>query len=310
MRELAAIALWLALGAAGSLRAEEPASPPPAPAAKPPVVVPWGTVGRDGGTVQRLWFALTGDTRPGECDETDRYPTETITSIAKAMKSLHVQFALDLGDHMFVCNHSVRDAQIQMGNYMGAIAQGPSTFWMTMGNHECGHIRKWGGCMPGMPPDANFDAYMAALRRPMPWYAVDVKTSQGLARFVFVADDAWCPAQAEWLERVLADADVNARYTIIARHHPVGDNREAFRLSANVILRHKYSLILTAHLHTYRHDEGSLGGRTAIVGVGGGPSDSPPGFATVLQNKDGTLTFVMRAISGNPVGQPWTVGPQ
>ena len=310
LRSLAAAALSILLGAAHAARADGPSAPPPAPPGAPPVVVPWGTVGRDGGTVQRLWFALTGDTRPGGCDETSDYPTETITSIARAMKSLHVQFALDLGDHMYVCNGSAEDARQQMQSYMGAIAQGPEVFWMTMGNHECGHLRKWGGCMPGMPPDANFDAYMAALKRPMPWYAVDVKTSQGLARFVFVADDAWCPAQRDWLERVLADADVNARYTIIARHHPVDDNREAFRQSAGVILRHKYSLILTAHLHTYRHDPGTLGGRTAIVGVGGGPSDSPPGFATVLQNKDGTLTFVMRDLAGNPVGEPWSVAPQ
>ncbi len=278
------------------------------PAAPP--VVPWGAVAREGGTVQRLWFAVTGDTRPGDCDETDRYPTETITTIARAMKGLHVQFGLDLGDHMFVCDGSAAAARTQMQNYMGAIAQGPSTFWMTMGNHECGHLRKWGGCTPGTPGDANFDAYMQALGRPMPWYAIDVRTSQGLARFVFVADDAWCEAQRDWLERVLADADAHARYTIVLRHHPMSGPRAGYGDIAQAILRHKYTLILTAHLHTYRHDPGELSGRTAIVGVGGGPSDSPPGFGTVLQNKDGTLTFVMRDLAGNPVGEPWTVAPQ
>src|SRR5207237_2519631 len=29
---------------------------------------PAGSVGPDGGTVDRLWFATTGDTRPGNCD--------------------------------------------------------------------------------------------------------------------------------------------------------------------------------------------------------------------------------------------------
>jgi Calcineurin-like phosphoesterase len=279
-------------------------------ASPPPVVVPWGNVNRDGGTVQRLWFGLTGDTRPGDCDDTAHYPSPAIDQIARSMKALHLQFGLDLGDHMFVCNGSIDEAKIQMGEYMSAIAQGPQTFWMTMGNHECGHLREWGVCLPGLGPDANFDVYMAALRRPVPWYSTDVATSQGLARFIFVADDAWCREQAEWLENLLTDSDKNARYTIVARHHPMEGGRSGRHPVVKMILRHKYSLLLTAHEHTYQHDPDSLGGRAVIVGVGGGPSESPPGFATVLQNKDGTLSFVMRDIDGNPVGEPWTVPPQ
>ena len=327
----AGLALLCALAACAEVRAEAlPAAPdggpPPSaaqaatalapaaaaatdPHAVPPMVVPWGAVGRDGGTVQRLWFALTGDTRPGDCDDTAGYPTEAITQIARSMKALHVQFGLDLGDHMFVCHGSVPDARTQMGNYMNAIAQGPATFWMTLGNHECGNLRKWGGCMPGAE-DVNFATYMAALKRPLPWYSTDVQTSQGLARFVFIADDSWSVEQAEWAERTLADADLHARYTIVARHHPMEGGRSGAGAIVETILRHKYSLLLTGHLHTYEHDERRLGGRSVILGVGGGPSEKPPGFATVLQNKDGTLTFVMRDLSGNPVGASWSVGPQ
>jgi hypothetical protein len=276
----------------------------------PPVAVPLGNVGRDGGTVQRLFFALTGDTRPGGCDDTAHYPSTAIEQIARSMKALHVQFALDLGDHMFVCNGSVEEAKVQMGEYMSAIAQGPSTFWMTMGNHECGHLREWGVCLPGLGADANFDVYMSALHRPVPWYSTDVQTSNGLARFIFIADDAWCVEQAEWLDKLLTDSDKNAKYTIIARHHPMQGPRSGHHPVVQIILRHKYSLLLTAHDHTYKHDPDSFGGRSVTVGVGGGPSASPPGFATVLQNKDGTLSFVMRDIDGNPVGEPWTVPPQ
>ncbi len=287
-----------------------PPPPPLAPDAGPPsVVVPWGTVGREGGTVQRLFFGLTGDTRPGRCDETERYPAATIAQIARSMKALHVQFGLDLGDHMFVCNGSAEEARVQMADYMAGLAQGPSTFWMTMGNHECGHLYRGGPCFPG-DGDANFTAYMSALARPRAWYATDVHTSLGLARFVFVADDSWDTAQATWLERVLADADINARYTIVARHHPVEGDKTGSPQIVSMILRHKYSLVLTAHLHTYEHDADSHNGRTVVVGVGGGPSQVPPGFATVLQNKDATLTFVMRDVDGNPVGEPWSVPPQ
>ena len=31
---------------------------------------------------------------------------------------------------------------------------------------------------------------------------------------------------------------------------------------------------------------------------------------TVLQEKDGNLTLLMRDVAGNPVGSPWSVPPQ
>jgi len=83
--------------------------------------------------VDRLWFATTGDTRPAECDQTNAYPKAAIAQIAAAMKALRVQFTLDLGDHMYVCNQSDAEARQQMGFYMEAIAQGPSVWWMTIG---------------------------------------------------------------------------------------------------------------------------------------------------------------------------------
>src|SRR5690242_17176784 len=66
--------------------------------------VPTGSVGADGGTADRLWFATTGDTRPYGCDLTEQYPKAAIAQIATAMKALRVQFTLDLGDHMYVCS--------------------------------------------------------------------------------------------------------------------------------------------------------------------------------------------------------------
>ena len=107
------------------------------PGTPDPGAVPSGTVGGGGGTVDRLWFATTGDTRPAECDQTNAYPKAAIAQIAAAMKTLRVQFTLDLGDHMFVCNQSDAEARQQMGFYMNAIAQGPSTWWMTMGSAVC-----------------------------------------------------------------------------------------------------------------------------------------------------------------------------
>src|SRR5215475_3168992 len=58
------------------------------PGTPDPGAVPWGSVGADGGTVERLWFATTGDTRPPDCDQTNAYPKEAIGQIASAMRAL------------------------------------------------------------------------------------------------------------------------------------------------------------------------------------------------------------------------------
>ena len=279
--------------------------PPPAGDAGTPDPgnVPAGSIGLDGGSVDKLWFATTGDTRPGSCDATDQYPKETFARIAQSMKALKVQFALDLGDHMFVCNGSVPEAQQQMGYYMAGVAQGPSPFFMTMGNHECGSY----SCLPGST-DANFTTYLVALNRHLPWYSFDVHTAQGLARFVIIADDSWNAEQSAWLESTLADADRKARYTIVSRHHPVTGSRSGSPELVATIERHRYSLILTAHDHSYSHGT-DHGGRAAIIGIGGAGYNAP-GFGTILQGDDGKLNFVLRDANGNPTGTPWSVPPQ
>src|SRR5262249_50631177 len=70
-------------------------------------------VGYDGGSVDLLDFAITGDTRPGTCDDVSHYPTETIHSEALQMGALGVQFAVDLGDHMYSCFNIAQSAKAQ-----------------------------------------------------------------------------------------------------------------------------------------------------------------------------------------------------
>ena len=271
-------------------------------------VVPSGTVGLDGGTVDRLWFATTGDTRPHNCDDTANYPKAAIAQIAAAMKALRVQFTVDLGDHMYVCNGDDAEASTQMGYYMTGIASGPSTWWMTMGNHECGNNKAPYACFTSGAHDANFAAYMTALKRPLPYYFIDVRTGSGLARFVLIADDSWDATQSDWLSSTLAYADAHAKYTVVARHHPVQGTRIGAAEILNILQAHKASLILTAHNHDYEHDTTTWSGRSTVVGLGG--AGYTWGFATVLQNTDDTLTFVQRDANGNPIGAPWSVSPQ
>lgn len=270
--------------------------------------VPTGSVGLDGGTVDRLYFATTGDTRPRNCDDTLNYPKAAIAQIATAMKALRVQFTVDLGDHMYVCNGSDSEAVTQMGFYMDAITAGPSTWWMTMGNHECGSNRYPYSCFVGAAHDANFAAYMTALKRSLPYYLTDVQTGSGLARFVMIADDSWDATQSAWLSSALSYADAHAKYTIVARHHPVQGTRTGDSEILSILQAHKETLLLTAHNHDYEHDTTTWSGRSTVVGLGG--AGNGWGFATVLQNADDSLTFVERDANGNPIGVPWSVSPQ
>ena len=47
-----------------------------------------GTVGPDGGTVSRLYFAVVGDTRPAVIDDTGHYPSAVINHIFQEINAL------------------------------------------------------------------------------------------------------------------------------------------------------------------------------------------------------------------------------
>jgi hypothetical protein len=72
----------------------------------------------NGGAVDLFDFTVTGDTRPPVCDLTFLYPKEIIRAEVPQMSALAPQFALDLGDHMFVCTESVERANAQMQLYV------------------------------------------------------------------------------------------------------------------------------------------------------------------------------------------------
>jgi len=115
-------------------------------------------VGPQGGSVTLLHFGLTGDTRPPSCNATSDYPSAIIDGIADAFQTKRMQFALDLGDHMFVCDYALATAQAQMQLYTDATARYSGTWFMTMGNHECSHSP----CL-STSKNANYVAFMDAL---------------------------------------------------------------------------------------------------------------------------------------------------
>ena len=87
-----------------------------------------------------------------------------------------------------------------------------------------------------------------------------------------------------------------------------GSTRTGAAEILSILQQHKYTLLLTAHNHDYEHDVSTWSGRSTVVGLGG--AGGRWGFGTVLQNLDGTLTFVERDANGNPIGTPWSVSPQ
>ncbi len=271
--------------------------------------VPNTGVGPHGGSVTLLHFGVSGDTRPPSCEDTQGYPTMVINGIANQFKTRNAQFAIDLGDHMYVCNDDLSTALAQMSLFMKAVHLYGATWFLTEGNHEC-----WKGpCLAGSQ-NANYVAFMQALApiAQRPYYSFSVNTSHGLATFVVVADNSWDNLQAAWLDQTLAAADANAKYTIVARHHPEGDTSVATNQDIMTIIRnHKFALFLAGHDHLYKHMK-TDNGRDLVLGNSGAPliaGGTFYGYGVVDQLDDGRLQVTVWDLTNNAPVDSWAVGP-
>jgi hypothetical protein len=281
-------------------------------------------VGPKGGSVTLLHFAATGDTRPGASTNAQNvatYPTQVIDQIAKDFATAGAQFVVDLGDHMNNWQDATT-AQQQMTFYQQAMALYPGQWFLTMGNHECDTTSEV--CIPFTGQAGynagNFTTFLGAVAQTgvgnVPWYSFDVQTSLGLATFVVIADNAWCPQQQSWLQQTLTTADQNATYTIVARHHPPDDTSNGDPTSltdiCTVVRQHKFSLWLTAHAHEYQQITGKDNGRDVIVGIGGAPLGSSSayyGYVIVDQQSDGTLLVTVYDSSTQAPMSHFSVSP-
>ncbi|MGZ3443283.1 MAG: metallophosphoesterase family protein, partial [Polyangia bacterium] len=229
-----------------------------------------GPVGPTGGTVDRIFFGFTGDTRPADCG--GAYPTMIISNIFTQLKTAGVQFALDQGDHMFNCGSDFSGARDQMNLYVTAAALLGKTVFLTMGNHECtGESSMLCSTYP-YNTHPNYTAFMDALKpiSPKPYYRFDVTTNTGLAVFLVVADDTWNAEQQTWLTQQLTDADAHAKYTFVTKHHPDGNtDHPEFQQIYDLVRAHKYTLFLTGHSHLYKRQSGDP--RALVMGIGGAP---------------------------------------
>ncbi|HEY4219865.1 MAG TPA: metallophosphoesterase [Myxococcota bacterium] len=239
-----------------------------------------GTVTAGGGTVSRVFFAVVGDTRPADINQTASYPSDVIGQIYSDMDALDPkpQFVLTTGDFMFSSKNGSENA-LQLAKYTTAMAtyRGGPVF-PTLGNHECtGYTAD--NC--ATTTTQNLRAYKAALVDPLGldlFYAVPFQASDGswTAKLVVAACNAWDETQKSWLSDQLASPTT---YTIVARHEPsTATTAPCVTEMDQLLAGASYDLLLVGHTHTFEHF-----GKEVVIGNGGAPltGSAPFGFATV-----------------------------
>ena len=246
-----------------------------------------GTVGISGGTVNRLFFAVVGDTRPSLPNDTARYPTAVISGIFQAIQDMspRPQFVIGTGDYQYALPTGVEGSK-QVSLYMAARNLYAGPFFPAMGNHEC---TGYAGSNCASLATSLYTAFTASMLQPLgqskPYYSFDVRgeNSAWTAKFVVTACNAWDATQKNWLAQQLAR---ETTYTFIVRHMPLNVAGPCIGEMEPMLATSSYTMFLAGHVHTFSHN-----GRELIEGTGGAPitGNATYGYATVEQLADGAL---------------------
>ncbi len=269
--------------------------------------------GPGGGKLANLVFAVVGDTRPANLDDTANYPTDIVRAIWADVEADPAKppFAVTSGDYMFASTLANVDAQLDL--YLGARAAYSGIVYPTMGNHECNGYTK-SNCGPGgtdgAPP--NYTEYLSRMVQPLGedrvWFAERFAATDGswTAKFVFVAANAWNSTQAHWLDSVLGEPTT---YTFVIRHEPhYSDTAPGVDPSQQIMAAHPLTMLITGHTHSYEHVPAY---REIIVGTGGAPLSASTnyGYVIVARQPDGTLQETAYDYATHAVVDHFTVGP-
>lgn len=255
---------------------------------------------RDVGGGGGLRFAVFGDTRPASPAAGSPYPTAVVEAVFRAIDRQAVQFVVVSGDYIYVSGTDPARAGQQMDLFLAARRQLSSRVPVhyLLGNHESRNIR----------------TFQQKLSRNYYW-----SFTEGDAKFIAIANDAWSGSQAAWLEDQL---DAPSRYTFVFRHqywyaHGTTHEREI----RPIVMRHPYTLFISGHDHSYRHKTAVVRGdrRDVVAGNGGAPFDetwSNPwyGYLIVGQQGDGRIQATAYKVEPGmdvpPVSMDtWTVSP-
>lgn len=262
-----------------------------------------GSVGGNGGSLSRLYFAVVGDTRPPNEDEVSSYPTAIITKIFQDVQaqSPAIPFVVSTGDYQFSSTGSSSTASQQLSLYLQARSLYSGVQYTAMGNHECTGADA-SNCGSGNTNGitANYTAFMKQLLAPIqqtsPYYAVNINATDGswTSKFVFIAANAWDSTQSSWLTTTMGKATT---YTFVVRHEPTESSGGAPGVSPSdtIIAKYPYTMLITGHSHTWD----SFGYNTPkeiLVGNGGAPLSNTSknyGFAVMNQRSDGAIVADM-----------------
>jgi hypothetical protein len=254
--------------------------------------------GPGGGLLTDLRFAVVGDTRPANLDDTANYPTPIVSAIWADVEAEvpHPLFAVSTGDYMFASTAGSQQGP-QLDAYLGARATFHGVAYAAMGNHECNGFTS-SNCGPGGNDGepANYLLFLSKLVAPIgelrPYYLERFAAWDGSwsAKFVFIAANAWNQTQSNWLEAALSEPST---YTFVIRHEPDDANAPGVDPSTTILAKHPLTLLIVGHTHTYRHTPAL---RQIIVGNGGAPLTSSMnyGYVIVARNPDGTLEVTSR----------------
>jgi hypothetical protein len=233
-------------------------------------------------------FAVVGDSRPGNLNDGNNYPAAIVQGNFQRMQDMGLQFAVATGDYMFA-NYEGEVGR-QVDKLLASEAPFTNPIYRALGNHECTGATA-SNC-PALNETANIQAYMTRLVPPgvtQPYFRIDVDTPHGMAKFVFVAANAWSSDQDAWLRQQLAD---KTAYTFVIRHEPP-DTTETPGVTPSeaIIKQFPVTQVLCGHSHSYYR----VDALHVVSGNGGAPIRTGPGgtsygFLLMEQQDDGSIT--------------------
>jgi Calcineurin-like phosphoesterase len=251
----------------------------------------------DGGTLTDLAFAVVGDTRPAEVDDTAAYPSGIIDQIYADMLGVSPapQFVIATGDYQYVQPGSGQSAP-QIAQYVAAVGKYGAPLLAVMGNHECnGYSDSECGPNGADGITENYTTFLSQLVAPIgantPYYAVPLSAADGSwnAKVVCIAANAWDANQSAWLTNVLKSTTT---YTFVVQHEPSTDSSELSELTEiNTVVAtspQPLTLRLVGHSHTFKVVPQVS--NEVIVGNGGvADTEGTFGFALVARQSDGSI---------------------
>ncbi len=252
-------------------------------------------VGPAGGTVDRFRFAVFGDVRPPNEDNTAAYPTAIVTSVMTGMQGANTQFAVATGDYMYARSEAVANAQLDL--LMGAERLYSPFIFHAHGNHECTGATA-SNC-PNANETGNIRVFRARLQAELPAVYFDwvVHTSNGDAHFIVTAPNAWNASQEAWLMRVLGQP---ARYTFVIAHEPPTSDMGPGSGAIESAIRTRAGGV-TLRMYGHSHDFRRIATNAIISGNAGAPltGGGTFGYAIVEQRADGNVN-----VEAYNVGRP------